>query len=185
MDAALPPPFHACLLSAHLPCLPSRCVWTTTVNVTDTVTAVQGGTAFADVLSTVLVDEDGSVILAGYTSGSWTESNAGEEDYLVIKLDSDGKEIWVWQVRLYIYVSRNDSRAACSATTMMMMSGSNFECPFLLRVAFCAVVCIILFCVGGALFLCSKTCCLTSNGATTAARRACLHALQYIHRPMQ
>lgn len=59
----------------------------------------QGGTAFADVLSTVLVEEDGSVIVAGYTSGSWIEGNAGEEDYLVVKLDSDGNEIWVWQVR--------------------------------------------------------------------------------------
>ena len=60
---------------------------------------VQGGTAFADVLSTVLVGEDGSVVLAGYTTGSWVDSNAGEEDYLVVKLDSDGNEVWVWQVR--------------------------------------------------------------------------------------
>lgn len=59
---------------------------------------MQGGTAFADVLSTVLVGENGSIILAGFTSGSWIENNAGEEDYLVIKLDSDGNEIWVWQV---------------------------------------------------------------------------------------
>lgn len=60
---------------------------------------VQGGTAFADVLSTVLVGEDWSVVLAGYTTGSWVDSNAGEEDYLVVKLDSDGNEVWVWQVR--------------------------------------------------------------------------------------
>lgn len=75
---------------------------------------VQGGTAFADVLSTVLVGGDGSVVLAGYTSGSWTgSSNAGEEDYLVVKLDSDGNEIWVWQVRTYgtaIYRGRHRGR---------------------------------------------------------------------------
>lgn len=40
----------------------------------------------ADVLSTVLVAEDGSIFLAGYTSGDWSGNNAGEEDYLVVKV---------------------------------------------------------------------------------------------------
>lgn len=63
------------------------------------VTYLQGGTTVADVLSTVLVDEEGSVIMAGYTSGSFLETGAGEEDYLAVKLDSDGNEIWIWQVQ--------------------------------------------------------------------------------------
>ncbi len=49
----------------------------------------QGGTAMADVLSTVLVTEDGSTVLAGYTSGDWSGNNAGEEDYLVVKVSTE------------------------------------------------------------------------------------------------
>lgn len=40
----------------------------------------------ADDISTVLVAEDGSIVLAGYTSGDWSGSNAGKEDYLVVKV---------------------------------------------------------------------------------------------------
>lgn len=44
--------------------------------------------------------EDGSIVLAGYTVGSWdgSEANAGEEDFVVVKLDKDGNELWHWQV---------------------------------------------------------------------------------------
>lgn len=60
----------------------------------------QGGTAESDVCSAAVVAEDGSIVLAGYTVGSWdgSEANAGEEDLVVVKLDKDGNELWHWQV---------------------------------------------------------------------------------------
>ncbi|CAM9897040.1 unnamed protein product, partial [Ectocarpus sp. 8 AP-2014] len=59
----------------------------------------QGGTAESDVCSAAVVAEDGSIVLAGYTVGSWggSEANAGEEDLVVVKLDKDGNELWQWQ----------------------------------------------------------------------------------------
>ncbi|CAN0229721.1 unnamed protein product, partial [Ectocarpus fasciculatus] len=59
----------------------------------------QGGTAESDVCSAVVVAEDGSIVLVGHTVGSWdgSEANAGEEDFVVVKLDKDGNELWHWQ----------------------------------------------------------------------------------------
>lgn len=45
---------------------------------------------------------DGTIILGGYTAGTWSGSNAGgdagEDDFAVVALDADGKEMWRWQV---------------------------------------------------------------------------------------
>ncbi|CAN0430485.1 unnamed protein product [Ectocarpus sp. 12 AP-2014] len=59
----------------------------------------QGGTAESDVCSAAVVAEDGSIVLAGYTVGSWdgSEANVGEEDLVVVKLDKDGNQLWHWQ----------------------------------------------------------------------------------------
>ncbi|CBJ32398.1 von Willebrand factor type D domain protein [Ectocarpus siliculosus] len=59
----------------------------------------QGGTAESDVCSAAAVAEDGSIVVAGYTVGSWggSEANAGEDDLVVVKLDKDGNELWHWQ----------------------------------------------------------------------------------------
>ena len=42
---------------------------------------------------------DGSVVLAGSTTGGYAEKNAGSDDFVVIKLDEYGKVLWTWQVR--------------------------------------------------------------------------------------
>lgn len=59
----------------------------------------QDGTSSSDVISDVAVDDDeGSMIFAGYTAGSWDTVNLGEEDWAAFKLDSDRNIVWTWQV---------------------------------------------------------------------------------------
>ncbi|CAM9254578.1 unnamed protein product [Sphacelaria rigidula] len=42
--------------------------------------------------------EDGSVVLAGYTDGSYDGRSTGLEDIVAVKLDVDGELLWKWQV---------------------------------------------------------------------------------------
>lgn len=43
--------------------------------------------------------EDGSVVLAGSTEGSWDGERAGDvSDFAAVKLNADGEEVWRWQV---------------------------------------------------------------------------------------
>lgn len=58
----------------------------------------QGGSAGNDLIFAVAIAEDGSVVLAGRTNGSWVGENAGQSDFAAVKLQADGKEIWRWQV---------------------------------------------------------------------------------------
>lgn len=41
---------------------------------------------------------DGGIVLAGNSFGDWNGTNAGEEDFIAVKIDTDGKELWRWQV---------------------------------------------------------------------------------------
>ena len=52
-----------------------------------------------DRLSAGGVASDGSVVLAGFTTGAYAAENAGSGDFVVIKLDDRGKVVWTWQVR--------------------------------------------------------------------------------------
>lgn len=43
--------------------------------------------------------QDGSVVLAGVTTGTWSDSYiGGTYDFAAVKLDSSGDEVWRWQV---------------------------------------------------------------------------------------
>ncbi|CAM9669973.1 unnamed protein product, partial [Sphacelaria rigidula] len=56
------------------------------------------GTEGEDVLhdaATILFNN--STVLAGSTSGNWSNTNAGERDFAAVELASDGTEIWTWQ----------------------------------------------------------------------------------------
>lgn len=47
----------------------------------------------------VAIGEDGSVVLAGKTSGHWAgEADGMTFDFAAVKLDADGREMWRWQV---------------------------------------------------------------------------------------
>jgi len=62
-------------------------------------TVIKGGTEEDDYCNGVAMADDGSVILAGYTEGDWGEVNAGSNDFVAVKLDVAGEQVWVWQVR--------------------------------------------------------------------------------------
>ncbi|CAM9572083.1 unnamed protein product [Ascophyllum nodosum] len=57
----------------------------------------QNGTEGDDYFITGGVASDGSVVLAGYTTGAYAAENAGSDDFVVIKLDDYGKVLWTWQ----------------------------------------------------------------------------------------
>lgn len=54
------------------------------------------GSAYAHGLA---LEDDESLILAGYTSGYWSDANQGDFDFAAVKLDADFDEEWRWQVR--------------------------------------------------------------------------------------
>lgn len=43
--------------------------------------------------------DGGSIIMVGYTQGSFVTTNMGSSDAVAIKLEADGIELWRWQVR--------------------------------------------------------------------------------------
>lgn len=54
-----------------------------------------------DAVEAVMMDEDGSVVLVGYTNGDWigdTSTLLDNADFAAAKLDPDGNELWRWQV---------------------------------------------------------------------------------------
>ncbi|CBN75056.1 Transmembrane receptor kinase [Ectocarpus siliculosus] len=58
----------------------------------------QDGTADYDTLHAVVsVDGDGSVVMAGQTSGDFSGISVGSNDFIAIKLDAEGNELWTWQ----------------------------------------------------------------------------------------
>ena len=56
---------------------------------------LQDGTEEWDEMYAAAGADDGSVIIAGYTDGSY---EAGL-DFVAVKIDSDGNTVWKWQVR--------------------------------------------------------------------------------------
>ena len=62
---------------------------------------MQNGTDEREEIRAAAVGEDGSVVLAGYSYGNWSGASAGDTrnaDFVAVKLDVDGKELWRWQV---------------------------------------------------------------------------------------
>ena len=64
------------------------------------VSFAQNGTSGGDNLKGVAIAQDGSIVVAGDTTGSYGRENEGGLDFVAIKLDSDGNVQWAWQVRL-------------------------------------------------------------------------------------
>ena len=67
---------------------------------------MQNGTIANEEILTAAVGGDKSVVMAGYSHGTWSGAGAGDAwaggdkdaDFAAVKLDADGKELWRWQV---------------------------------------------------------------------------------------
>lgn len=65
----------------------------------------QNGTLLPDGVADVAMSDDGSVVLTGYSSGVFNVSSspssylADESNFVAIKLDIEGAEVWRWQVK--------------------------------------------------------------------------------------
>lgn len=61
----------------------------------------QDGSDYNDEFFAAAIGNDGSVVMAGYTEGNWSTTNAGDlgtRDFAAAKIDADGVLIWKWQV---------------------------------------------------------------------------------------
>lgn len=82
------------------------------------VTAAGGASSQSDLCASVAVDSSGNVYCAGSTYGSLGEANGGYSDAFVMKLDSEGKLVWLTQLggtTLGVNTSKEDY---CNAVTV-------------------------------------------------------------------
>lgn len=77
------------------------------VYIPSTIRFCQNGTALYDRFEAAAVGADGSFILTGTSSGNWSGLSHGSADFIVLKIDSMGNEVWRWQVSGSVYSSRS------------------------------------------------------------------------------
>lgn len=59
----------------------------------------QDGTIFEDDWESAVAGPDGSIILAGFTEGSWLTTINGLRSFAAVSLDATGTVLWSYQVR--------------------------------------------------------------------------------------
>ena len=59
----------------------------------------QNGTANFDKVCAAVVTADGNIVLSGYTDGDFDGTQIGSYDAAAVKLDTDGQELWRYQVK--------------------------------------------------------------------------------------
>lgn len=67
--------------------------------------AFQNGTADEDFIDAAVAGPNGTYVFVGTTRGNWTKTNAGIEDWVVFKVDSDWNIIWRWQVSICLGIA--------------------------------------------------------------------------------
>lgn len=67
---------------------------------------LKDGTEERDVLDGVAVGQDGSIVMAGSSAGAWTTKHDGLGDFVAVKLDANGTELWRWQVGNGVWLFR-------------------------------------------------------------------------------
>ena len=58
----------------------------------------QAGSGLNESFRAAAAFDDNSVVLAGLSRGNWSGVTHGEMDFIAVKLDPDGQELWRWQV---------------------------------------------------------------------------------------
>lgn len=61
--------------------------------------SLQDGTNGDETFEAATVSTDSTVVLAGFSSGSWSIVNQGSNNFAAVKLAADGSEMWKWQVK--------------------------------------------------------------------------------------
>lgn len=88
--------------------------------------------------------KDGSIVLAGWTSGDWFGEVAGETDFAAVALDEDGVELWRWQVKDSGQLDPKKSSSAHDAAVSVgwrpysVAVSSTFMCGFMSPATLCA-----------------------------------------------
>lgn len=60
---------------------------------------MQNGSNEHDEVRALAMSGNDSVVLVGHTGGIWSTTNAGGDDCVAIKLDTDRTMAWSWQVK--------------------------------------------------------------------------------------
>lgn len=61
---------------------------------------LQDGTVETDMLNAAVTTADGNIVLSGHTFGDFGGTQVGSYDAAAVKLDTDGGELWRYQVKL-------------------------------------------------------------------------------------
>ena len=67
---------------------------------------VPKGTGEDEEFWTMAAAGNGYFVLAGNTYGNRSGTNAGDSDFVAVKLDASGSEVWRWQVSHAVYPAR-------------------------------------------------------------------------------
>lgn len=87
-----------------------------------------GSTSGSDNCSDTKVDNSGNLYCAGSTSGSFAEGNAGSNDALVLKLDTNGNVLWGKQIGSSTIVPGGDLSQSDSCSAIDLDSSGNIYC---------------------------------------------------------
>lgn len=62
------------------------------------VISFQNGTCDNDYIDGAVAGPNGTYVFVGTTRGNWSATNAGDEDWVVFKIDAERNILWRWQV---------------------------------------------------------------------------------------
>lgn len=95
--------------------------------------AFQHGTADQDYIDAAAAGPNGTYVFVGTTRGDWSEPNAGIEDWVVFKVDSERNILWRWQVsvcrRLFHFCRSSDPQSTSDVWPTYGRGTGTFKSP--------------------------------------------------------
>lgn len=83
-----------------------------------------------------MVDDDDSFVVVGHTTQDFGGVSAGSFDFIAIRLDADGNEVWRWQVCGYAYRFVFGRHGCASLILLRAHRAPGFYGSFVVRIAF-------------------------------------------------
>lgn len=65
----------------------------------------QAGTIYEDEWESAVAGTNGSIVLAGFTEGSWETTIKGDADFAAVTLDAAGRTLWSYQVSAFCFIA--------------------------------------------------------------------------------